>query len=81
MKSHDRQVSQEIKIFKQSPIDLSPYRFEVVAKNFKKKQLTAEPQSQSNSNFARLDPYRKTEVRSSPNKSDSKPKPGRKRSL
>lgn len=81
MKSHDRQVSQEIKIFKQSTLDLSPYRLEVVAKNFRKKQPAAEGQSQSNSNFVRLDPYRKTEVRSSPNKSDSKPKPARKRSL
>ena len=66
MKNHERQISQEIKIFKQSAADISPYRFEVIAKNFRKKH---QPFDITSNSAARLDPYRKSEGKTSPIKS------------
>lgn len=81
MKSHERQISSEVKLFKPSTVALSPYRFEVVAKNFRKKSQNPDGQVNGSANFLKMEAYRKTEARSSPNRSESRTKTSRKRSL
>lgn len=60
MKNHDRHISSEVKLFKPAPTDLSPYRFEVVAKNFKKKHTNPDGHISGSANFLKMEAYRKT---------------------
>lgn len=81
MKGHERQPSDEAKKIKPVTLD-APYRYDMFAKNFKKKPLLADPGTHSSSNVAKhFDLYKRGDVKGSPGKSDIKNKTSRKRSL